>query len=228
MRMRKKKYLDERLAACESVSLGWLQDYASEMRGENAPKILDTMEVFGNNNPVHLEIGCGKGQFADEIARRNPDINFIAIEQNANVIVSAMERTLKNGTPNLRYLMGMAEYLEKMFPPKSVEKIYLNFSCPFPKGTYAKHRLTHKVFLDIYKNILVDDGVVVQKTDNKMLFEFSLDSFSENGFMLKNVSLDLHNSKIKGNIITEYEEKFSSQGFPIYYVEAVNKKWGDK
>ena len=173
---------------------------------------------------IHLEIGCGKGQFAEEIAKRNPDINYIAIEQNVNVLVTAMERTRDSGTPNLKYLMGMAEYLEKVFEPGSVQCIYLNFSCPFPKNAYAKHRLTHQRFLDIYRNILAPDGVIYQKTDNAPFFEFSLNSYCDNGFRMRNITFDLHNSKIEGNIITEYEAKFSSQGFPIYYVEAFPQK----
>lgn len=223
--MRKKKNLDERIAACAEVNLGWVQDYRSAEKGINPPELITAQRVFGNNNPIYLEIGCGKGRFAEQIAEENPDINFIAIEQNANVIVTAMERTLARKTPNLRYVMGMAEYLEKIFAPESVDRIYLNFSCPYPKNTYAKHRLTHKRFLDIYKNILKKDAVILQKTDNAKLFEFSLNSFCENGFLLRNITFDLHNSGIEGNIMTEYEEKFSSQGFPIYYLEAVNKKF---
>lgn len=221
MRMRKKKHLDERLAACSAVNLGWLQDYASEQRGVNPPEIITAEKVFGNNNPIHLEIGCGKGQFAEDVARRNPDINFVAIEQNVNVLVTAMERTCAGGLKNLKYIMGMAEYLEKVFKPQSVERIYLNFSCPFPKNTYAKHRLTHERFLSIYRNILAPNGYIIQKTDNAPFFEFSLNSYSDNGFRLHNITFDLHNSKIEGNIITEYEEKFSSQGFPIFYTEAI-------
>ena len=224
MRMRKKRHLDERIAACSDVNLGWLQDYASEQKGINPPEIIDVEKVFGNNNPLHLEIGCGKGQFAEEIARRNPDINFVAVEQNVNVLVTAMERTHKSGLKNLRYVMGMAEYLEKIFPENSVDKIYLNFSCPFPKNTYAKHRLTHERFLSIYRKILKKDALIVQKTDNSKFFEFSLNSFCDNDFRLRNITFDLHNSKIEGNIITEYEERFSSQGYPIYYLEAINKK----
>lgn len=224
MRMRKKRHLDERIAACSDVSLGWLQDYASEQKGINPPEIIDVEKVFGNNNPLHLEIGCGKGQFAEEIARRNPDINFVAVEQNVNVLVTAMERTHKSGLRNLRYVMGMAEYLEKIFPENSVDKIYLNFSCPFPKNTYAKHRLTHERFLSIYRKILKKDALIVQKTDNSKFFEFSLNSFCDNDFRLRNITFDLHNSKIEGNIITEYEERFSSQGYPIFYLEAINKK----
>ncbi len=222
--MRKKRHLDERIAACADVSLGWLQDYASEQKGINPPEIIDVEKVFGNNNPLHLEIGCGKGQFAEEIARRNPNINFVAVEQNVNVLVTAMERTHKSGLKNLRYVMGMAEYLEKIFPEDSVDKIYLNFSCPFPKNTYAKHRLTHERFLSIYRKILKKDALIVQKTDNSKFFEFSLNSFCDNDFKLRNITFDLHNSKIEGNIITEYEERFSSQGYPIFYLEAINRK----
>ena len=149
MRMRRKKYLDERLDACGNVNLGWLVDYAAEQRGETQQRTLDVREIFGNDNPVHLEVGCGKGGFAVEAARRNPDINFIAVEMARNVIVSAMELAVKENLPNLKFLMGKAEYLEKFFPENSVERIYLNFSCPYPKETYKKHRLTHPVFLEI-------------------------------------------------------------------------------
>ncbi len=222
MRMRRKKYLDERIADCESVNLGWLIDYAAESRGEVQQCTLDTMKIFGNNNPVHLEVGCGKGGFVVEAAKRNPNVNFIAVEMARNVIVSAMELAKESKLPNLKFLMGKAEYLEKFFPPRSVERIYLNFSCPYPKETYKKHRLTHKVFLDIYKNILVKGGEIFQKTDNMKLFEFSIESFSACGFKLQNVSLDLHNSGYEGNIVTEYERRFSEQGFPIYRLEAIN------
>lgn len=223
MRMRKKKHLDERLEACAPVCLGWIPDYVHETGNY---ELLCIRDVFGNDNPLHLEIGCGKGTFAQTAAERDPDINFIAVEQTANVIVSAMERTLRAGTPNLRYLMGKAEYLRKVIPPESVEKIYLNFSCPFPKNKYAKHRLTHELFLDIYKELLTDGGVIIQKTDNAKFYEFSLNSLSDAGFRLRNMTFDLHNSDISGNIITEYEQRFLSMGLPIYYLEAVlEKKW---
>ena len=195
MRMRRKKYLDERLDACGNVNLGWLVDYAAEQRGETQQRTLDVREIFGN---------------------------FIAVEMARNVIVSAMELAVKENLPNLKFLMGKAEYLEKFFPENSVERIYLNFSCPYPKETYKKHRLTHPVFLEIYKHILIPGGEIHQKTDNMKLFEFSIENLSQCGFKLKNVSLDLHNSGFEGNIVTEYEKRFSEQGFPIYRLEAVN------
>lgn len=225
MRMRRKRNLEERVAACSEVNLGWLQDYASQMRGENEMEEFDALKIFGNDNPVHLEIGCGKGKFIQELAQKNPDINYVAVEQTINVLVSAMERTRDSGIKNLRYFAGKAEYLEKTFTKGSIDRIYLNFSCPYPKESYAKHRLTHEIFLDIYKNILKDGGIIKQKTDNTRLFEFSIESFSKNGWMLQNVTFDLHNSKVEGNIMTEYEQRFTAQGLPIYYLEAVNKKW---
>ena len=223
MRMRKKKHLDERLEACAPVCLGWIPDGVHTER--NFAGTLNASEVFGNDNPLHLEIGCGKGKFANTIAKREPDINFIAVEQTANVVVSAMEQTLAGELPNLRYLCGKAEYLPKVVPPGSVERIYLNFSCPFPKAKYAKHRLTHKRFLDIYKELLTDGGVIVLKTDNAAFYEFSLNSLADNGFRLCNMTLDLHNSAVTGNIITEYESRFLAQGLPIYYLNAVYKKY---
>ena len=221
MRMRKKKHLEERLSACSPVCLGWIPD---AVHSEGLAEKIAPFSIFGNRAPLHLEIGCGKGKFANTIAAQNPDINFIAVEQTANVIVSAMEQTVQLGLPNLRYLMGKAEYLWKITPPKSVERIYLNFSCPFPKKSYAKHRLTHERFLDIYREILTSDGVIVLKTDNPGFFEFSLNSLSDGGFRLRNITFDLHNSDITGNIITEYEQRFLSQGLPIYYTEALNSK----
>ena len=167
MRMRRMKNLDSCIDGFGEYFIK--VDYGNQNSSiieEKDIHYFDFKEIFGNENNVQLEIGCGKGQFAEEIARQNPDINFIAIEQNVNVLVTAMERTRDSGLKNLRYIMGMAEYLEKVFPKGSVDRIYLNFSCPFPKNTYAKHRLTHPRFLAIYKNILKDDGVIEQKTDN--------------------------------------------------------------
>ncbi len=220
MRMRRKKYLDERLAACDEVNLGWLTDRAAELRGQTQQRTLDVRGIFDNDAPIHLEIGCGKGAFIVQAAKREPDVNFIAVEMSRNVIVAAMELAMKERLPNLRFLMGNAEYLEKFFPPRSVERIYLNFSCPFPKNSYAKHRLTHPKFLEIYRRILVPGGEIHQKTDNMHFFEFSIESFSECGYKLKNISLDLHNSGFEGNITTEYEAKFIEQGAAIYRLEA--------
>jgi tRNA (guanine-N7-)-methyltransferase len=219
--MRKKKHLGERLEACSDVCLGWLPD---GVHSENNAETASPAEIFGNDRPLRLEIGCGKGKFANTIAGREPDVNFIAVEQTPNVIVSAMEQTKALGLGNLRYFMGNAEYLPKVLPPDSVECIYLNFSCPFPKTKYAKHRLTSERFLPIYRELLRDGGVILQKTDNAGFFDYSLESLQKGGFVLRYVTRDLHNSDVTGNIITEYEQRFLSQGLPIYYLEAeINK-----
>ena len=220
MRMRKKKHLDERLAASSGVCLGWLPDGIHE----GGTGMLDPAEVFGNDKPLRLEIGCGKGKFANTIAARDTEANFIAVEQSPNVAVMAMEQTVAAGLTNLRYLMGNAEYLLKVLPPRSVDRIYLNFSCPYPKSRYAKHRLTSPLFLGIYKELLTPGGVIIQKTDNEGFFDYSLEQYAENGCTVRFVTRDLHNSGITGNIITEYEQRFLDLGQPIFYAEAVLTK----
>lgn len=219
MRMRRKKNLENRLADCGDYII-YLDREDKNFSVKDTKDILDLEKIFGNSNPVELEIGCGKGQFAREIAKRNPDINYLAVEKSSNVIVDAASAAIVEGIENLRFARGDAEYLDCFIPPKSVKNIYLNFSCPYPKNTYARHRLTHGGFLEIYKKLLADGGEIYQKTDNMHFFEFSLEQFSQNGFALKNISLDLHNSDFEGNIMTEYEKKFSEQGFPIYRLEA--------
>lgn len=219
MRMRRKKNLENRLADCGEYII-YLDRDEKNFSVKDTKDLLDFSRIFGNSNPIELEIGCGKGQFAREIAKRNPDINYLAVEKSSNVIVDAAEAAIKENIPNLRFARGDAEYLECFIPQHTIKNIYLNFSCPYPKNTYARHRLTYKSFLEIYKNILEEGGEIYQKTDNMHFFEFSLEQFSQNGFGLKNISLDLHNSKFEGNIVTEYEKKFSDQGFPIYRLEA--------
>lgn len=220
--MRRKARLDERLAACEASGklLILNVDDRHFQRAVVEKEYLDFEGLFGNKNPVVLEIGAGKGQFCCELAKREPNINIVAVEKSSNVIVDAAEKAISLGLPNLVLLRCDAEYLEKYIPEKSVARIYLNFSCPFPKKSYAPHRLTHRKFLEIYKKILADGGEIHQKTDNREFFEFSVEELSQSGFALKNVSLDLHNSGFEGNIVTEYEQKFTEMGMPIYRLEA--------
>lgn len=224
MRMRKKKYLEERLAAVSD----YLYIINTEDRNFNTAVLekeyIDFEKWFGNNSPIFLEIGCGKGKFACEFAKANPDINVIAVEKSSNVIVNACETAKQNGINNLRFICGSAEYIERYIKPHSIARIFLNFSCPFPKKAYASHRLTHANFLEIYKSIMCDTAEIHQKTDNMHFFEFSLEQFSSCSFALKNVSLDLHNSDFEGNIMTEYESKFVAQGLPIYRLEAYLRK----
>lgn len=223
MRMRKKKYLTERLAEVSD----YLYISESEDRNFNTAindkDYIDLKAWFGEDRPLYLEIGCGKGKFAVEYAKSHPEINLLAVEREANVIVSACEAAKREGITNLKFLKCSAEYLERHLKEKSVERIFLNFSCPFPKKKYASHRLTNYTFLEIYKRLLKRDAEIHQKTDNMQLFEFSIEQFSSNGFALKNVTLDLHNSKFEGNIVTEYEARFLSLGQPIYRLEAYIK-----
>lgn len=217
--MRKKKNLPARFEACKDCFIDVPKE-KYEYGKELEKHIIDFASVFGNANPVRLEIGCGKGQFAIEAAKRNPDVNFIAVEINESVIVQAAEKAKSAGVKNLRFMHICAEALGLYIPEKSVELIYLNFSCPFPKKRQAHRRLTHESFLEIYKKLLKEGGQIHQKTDSRILFESSVCELSKCGFVLKNVSLDLHNSGFEDNIETEYEKKFSSLGFPIYRLEA--------
>lgn len=224
MRMRRKKNLDERIEACREVML-YMQcqnEHANDPLSEEF--FADSRKTFGNDNPLFLEIGCGKGGFAIEFAKQNPDINLVAVEKTPNVLITGMEEQMKLRLPNLKFCMGQAEYLEHIFRDNTIDRIFLNFSCPFPKKSYAIHRLTHARFLEIYRKIMKENAEIHQKTDNMHFFEFSLEQLSNNGFPLKNVSLDLHNSGFQGNIMTEYEKRFTELGQPIYRLEAVNRR----
>ena len=223
MRMRKKKNLDTRLENVNEYIIELSEGFGGYGNIPTEKDILDLNEIFGNDNPLRLDVGCGKGQFAMEIAQRNPDVNFIAVEINRNVVVQACEKAQRAGLNNLRFLITGAEKLEYLLPEKSVELIYLNFSCPFPKKRQAKHRLTHESFLEIYKYLLVDDGEIHQKTDNMHFFEFSIGEYTKQNFLLSQVSLDLHNSDFEGNIVTEYEKRFSDLGQPIYRLVATKR-----
>lgn len=175
--------------------------------------------VFNNSNQIHIEIGMGKGNFIIQMAKNNPNINFIGIEMYDSVIVKAIQKLEKENLNNIKLIRMDARLLEDVFD-KEINLIYLNFSDPWPKKRNAKRRLTHHRFLNIYENIFKDKKVIYMKTDNTALFEFSLQSLSEFGYILKNISLDLHNSDYDENVLTEYEEKFSEKGIKINRLEA--------
>lgn len=208
MRQRNRKHLDERLDNCSEI-------YSD--KGE----ILDKEFL---THPLHMEIGCGKGRFITTLAAQNPDIHYIASEMIANIIVLAAEKAKDMQLDNIRFISGNVQYMADCIPEGAVDRIYLNFSDPWPKDRHAKRRLTHKNFLDLYKKILTEDGEIHFKTDNRPLFDFSLQSFEENGWELSEVTFDLHNSGFEGNIMTEYEEKFSGLGFTINRLVARRKK----
>lgn len=179
-------------------------------------------EEFGNDHPIHIEAGSGKGRFITGMAQANPDINYIGIELFESVIVTALQGALEpeGGIPNLRLLQVNAQELETFFEAGEIDRVYLNFSDPWPKTRHAKRRLTHESFLKLYERVLPEGGEIHFKTDNRGLFEYSLTSISEYGMLLKDVSLDLHANEPEWNIMTEYEEKFLKKGQPIYRLEA--------
>ena len=173
-------------------------------------------EVFQNDHPIHIEVGMGKGQFIIEMSRRNPEVNYIGIEKYSSVLVRAVEKLEDFEQDNLRLIRMDAENIEEVFDKDEVDRIYLNFSDPWPKDRHAKRRLTSTRFLERYDNILTPEGRVMFKTDNKDLFDFSLEQVEEAGWILENHTYDLHHSEYnEGNVMTEYEEKFSAKGNPI-------------
>ena len=174
--------------------------------------------VFGNDNPIYIEIGMGKGDFIYENARLNPDINYIGIEKYPSVLAAAINKInlQEDKVSNLRLMRYDAIELNNIFEKNEVDKIFLNFSDPWPKSRHAKRRLTSSKFLDVYRQILVDQGVIEFKTDNRGFFEYSLISLNQYPMDFEYISLDLHNSpESEGNIMTEYERKFCTKG-PIY------------
>ncbi len=182
--------------------------------------------IFGNNNSIHLEIGMGKGKFLHEMAKNNPDINFIGIEKYESVLVRAVEKINKEPLPNLRLICGNAEGLELIFNHE-ISCIYLNFSDPWPKNRHARRRLTSPTFLDIYEKVFVSELLggekrIIQKTDNLILFASSLKNLNNYGYIFESVSLDLASTDIP-NVETEYETKFKSQGVKINYLKASKK-----
>ncbi|EOB3421788.1 tRNA (guanosine(46)-N7)-methyltransferase TrmB [Enterococcus faecium] len=177
-------------------------------------------ELFENDHPIHIEIGMGKGQFITGMAKAHPEINYIGVEMQVSVVSIALDKLIEQPLPNLKLLHVDGSALTECFADSEVDQIYLNFSDPWPKKRHEKRRLTYKTFLAVDEQILRPNGEIHFKTDNQGLFEYSLASFSQYGMILKQVWLDLHQSQFEGNIMTEYEEKFSSKGQRIYRVEA--------
>lgn len=178
-------------------------------------------KCFANDNAIHLELGMGKGKFLNTMANNNPHTNFLGMEFREEMVHKAVGRVTGN-QKNIGFLWANVESIGKYFAPGEVSRIYLNFSDPWPKKRHEKRRLTHGNFLKQYQVILSPGGEIHFKTDNKELFEFSLNEFANFGFFLKNISLDLHQSKFEGNIMTEYEERYSPFT-PIYRCEAVSR-----
>ena len=169
--------------------------------------------IFQNNNPIHVEIGMGKGKFIMKLASMNPNINYIGIEKYSSVLLRGLEKRNEVELDNLYFIRFDAEYINNIFEEEEISRIYLNFSDPWPKDRHAKRRLTSKEFMARYNLCLKSDGEVMFKTDNRALFDFSLEDIKLAGWQLKDVTFDLHNSEYaEGNVMTEYEERFVSEG----------------
>lgn len=169
--------------------------------------------LFDNSNPIRIEVGMGKGKFIVEMAKRNPDINYIGIEMYSSVLVRAVQKLTEEEIPNLYFICMNAEELPLVFSEGEVDRIYLNFSDPWPKDRHAKRRLTSPQFMKRYDAVLKADGIVEFKTDNVDLFRYSLESIPEAGWKIIQYTEDLHNSDmVEGNVMTEYEEKFVKLG----------------
>ena len=192
---------------------------------QNSPYVIQKVQeykgkwsqVFGNHNPIHIEIGMGKGNFITTLAKNNPEINYIGIEKYTSVLLRAVQKIEVDPVANLRFICIDAKILGEVFAEEEISKIYLNFSDPWPKDRHAKRRLPSKEFLTLYGTILKQSGDLEFKTDNRGLFDFAVEEAPLAGWNIHQITYDLHQDEKmnQGNIMTEYEEKFSSKGNPI-------------
>lgn len=210
MRMRKKKHGNERILACSH----FLIENPIELRD-------DPQKFFSEKRSLQLEIGCGKGSFATGLTSKHHDINLIAMEKISDVAVAALERTASSADTrpdNLRFIIGDAKMLPEYFPEHSLDTIYINFCDPWPKKGHTKRRLTYRGFLEIYQSLLKENGMLIFKTDNRELFDFSIQEFKDFGLEIIWSTYDLHNEQneyARDNVVTEYEKNFSDKGFTI-------------
>lgn len=212
MRVRKKKNGDARFDACKELFIEF---------DKETPEKLSLTELFPGFTKFRAEIGCGKGTFITETAKRNPDVAFLAVEKVRDVVIFASEKVQAENLPNVRFICGDAAALTALLDEKSLETIYINFCDPWPKARHAKRRLTSEGFLCLFKDLLADEGKIEFKTDNIGLFEFSLEEFPKAGYEMRDVCFDLHASKwAEENVQTEYERNFSAKGFKINRLEA--------
>lgn len=210
MRLRKVKNALEKINSYPNIVIQNPTDYIGKWHS-----------FFKNDNPIYLEIGMGKGKFIIEHARRNPSINYIGLEIAESVLVRAVEKLIDNPLENLILIHEDAFVLNTIFEKGEIDKIFLNFSDPWPKSRHTKRRLTCKAILDEYSHVLSNDGTIEMKTDNRKLFEFSLQEFVSNNWPISKLSLNLHEDETD-IITTEYEDKFVSKGNVIYFIEVEN------
>ncbi len=218
--MRRKHNLDDRMEKCSDMLFVPVLEDKNMKNAAKLKEYKNFAEIFGNGNPIELEIGCGFGSFVCAKAQRCKDINFIAVEKVSNVVVSAVERAVSEGLTNVYFLNCSAEILPKYIQDKTVERLYLNFSTPLPKLGYAKQRLTHPKFLSLYSKLLKDGGEIIQKTDDEGFYKFSLESFKGSGYDIVETCEDLTALADPENIVTEYEKKFIESGKKIFRIIA--------
>ncbi|OPJ56494.1 tRNA (guanosine(46)-N7)-methyltransferase TrmB [Alkalithermobacter paradoxus] len=211
MRYRKKIGAKEKLTTYNDIFIQKYKNYKGKWKN-----------LFQNSNHIHLEIGCGRGKFITTLAQNNPHINYIAIEKLDGILLDCAKKIEEKDIKNIKIICADASELEEIFDHKELQRIYINFCDPWPKKRHSKRRLTYKGFLEIYTNLMSEDGEIHFKTDNKDLFEFSINECCDFGLRLKNIYLDLHkNEEISRNVVTtEYEEKFKGMGMNIYKLEA--------
>lgn len=214
MRRRRKKGSDEKLLSFTDYVI---KDDVENLKGKWSAK-------FENNNPIHVEFGTGRGKFITTHAKSNPGINYIAMEIKEEVLLKAVEKAHEANLNNILFVWGNVNNILDYFEEKEISRVYVNFCDPWPKKRWAKRRLTHSSFLEKYDTILKDNGELHFKTDNRDLFEFSLNEIAASDWILKNISLDLAKNTEIENITTEYEDKFMSQGMQIYRCEAKKRK----
>lgn len=219
MRIRRKKNLDIRLAALTDYIIP-IDDTVKDARLVTRQKdYINFCDVFIKEQPLRIEVGCGKGGFITELATRNPNVNFIAVEMMDNIIMMAAENAKRKGLINVKFLNTGAQYLPRYFKENSVETVYLNFSPPYPQKSYECRRLTNDNFINVYNYLLHQGGSIEQKTDDKDFFEYSLKKLTGAGFKVYNVTQEKNFAK--RNVQTEYEKKFLQNGFTIYKLIAV-------
>ncbi len=208
MRLRRKPWIDEAIHEFDEFVSAKDQELGEEKKGAWA-------EVFGREAPLHAELGTGKGDFISQLAELHPEINYIGIEAQQDVLYSAAKKVQEKGLKNVRLLVFDINNIENIFAPGEVDRFYVNFCDPWPKARHAKRRLTHVNFLEKYRRLLKKGGALFFKTDNRPLFDFSLEQFDEAGLQVDDVSFDLHAENRPDNIMTEYERKFSGFGEKI-------------
>ena len=208
MRLRRKPWVDEAIHAYDDFV------YSKDRPADEAERGR-WQEIFGREAPLFVELGTGKGDFISRMAERSPDVDFIGIEKQQDVLIAAARKVREKELKNVRLLVFDIAQLEKIFAPGEVDRFFVNFCDPWPKARHAKRRLTHRSFLARYKELLVPGGKLVFKTDNRALFDFSLEEFREMGLSPHDVSYDLHGEEHPENVMTEYEKKFSGKGEKI-------------